>query len=249
MKRLVSLLFYFFAAYAHGGQPGIWAAIERLEYKLAALRAEMLQLPKPIYYTAGPGIEINGNVIQAKATAATHTHTIGELYHGGIIFYLDESGQHGLIASQKDTGPGIQWRNGVSGNKVTNAKGNALGAGEMNTRLIIAAQTVDDQKGQFAALMASLYQIEEDGLTSCDMMTSPEENVCYGGWYLPSAYELKLLYAALHETGLASFSPAFYWSSTEANVSEAWLINFANGERLVSSKSNTIGQVRPINRF
>ena len=48
-------------------------------------------------------------------------------------------GEHGLVADTADISTGIQWYNGVK--KVTNATGDGVGSGEMNTMLIIAQQT------------------------------------------------------------------------------------------------------------
>jgi hypothetical protein len=196
-------------------------------------------------YTAGEGISIEGDVIKVSK----QTHQIGEDYRGGIVFYVDESGQHGLIASKIDVNEqGIQWRNGAAGNKVTNARGDGIGAGETNTRLIIAQQTIDNQNGLFAALLASNFQVLGDGITPCKTPIAAGD-VCYGGWYLPSAFELQLLHKNLHQNNLSSFAPEFYWSSTEASVANAWLINFSSGAISSSSKSNTIGRVRAISRF
>lgn len=199
----------------------------------------------PGIYAAGDGITIEGDVIKVTK----QTHQLGEEYRGGLVFYMDESGQHGLIASKIDVNEqGIQWRNGAAGNKVTNARGDGIGAGETNTRLIIAQQTIDNQNGLFAALLASNFQVLDDGVTPCKTPIAAGR-VCYGGWYLPSAFELQLLHKNLHQNNLSSFAPEFYWSSTEAGVASAWLINFSSGEISASSKSNTIGRVRAISRF
>lgn len=199
----------------------------------------------PGHYTAGEGIAIEDDVIKSTQS----THQIGEQYRGGIVFYVDDSGQHGLIASKMDVPEqGIQWRNGSAGNKVTNARADGIGAGETNSRLIIAQQTVDDQKGTFAALVATQFQVLADGITPCKTPID-HDTLCYSGWYLPSAFELQLLHTNLHEANLSSFAPEFYWSSTESSVANAWLINFSNGEVTASSKSNTIGRVRPITHF
>lgn len=178
-------------------------------------------------------------------------HTIGESYHGGIIFWLDKNGHHGLVASKKDIGmrEGIQWRNGNSGSKVTNARGNGIGAGESNTRLIIAQQTIDQQTGNFAALIAANYHVMEDGKTPCPNHVSVESDICFGGWYLPSLYELELLRKNLGVKELASFTPDYYWSSTESSASTAFMESFPQGEVIESNKSNTMGQVRAIARF
>jgi hypothetical protein len=200
---------------------------------------------EPGIYTAGEGITIEGDVIKVTK----QTHQIGEEYRGGLVFYVDESGQHGLIASKIDVNEeGIQWRNGAAGNKVTNARGDGIGAGETNTRLIIAQQTIDNQNGFFAALLAANFQVLDDGKTPCKTPIA-SGSFCYGGWYLPSAFELQLLHKNLHQNNLSCFAPEFYWSSTEASVSNAWLINFSSGEISASSKSNTIGRVRAISRF
>ena len=176
-------------------------------------------------------------------------HHIGQEYRGGLVFYVDESGEHGLIASKIDVnGAGVQWRNGTAGNKITNAKGDGIGAGETNTRLIISQQTVDNQNGTFAALLAANFKIQSDGVTPCKTPVSLGL-LCYGGWYLPSAYELQLLHNNLHLANVSSFAPEFYWSSTEASVSSAWLQNFSTGEITAESKANTIGRVRVISRF
>lgn len=186
------------------------------------------------------------NVLKSKQMVR---HRVGEAYHGGIIFYVDETGQHGLIASRIDASEqGVQWRNGESGNKVTNARSDGIGSGENNTRLIISQQTVYDTKGNFAALQASKFQVMDDGITPCKTPIALE-HICYGGWYLPSAYELQLMHQSLHQNNLSSFALEYYWTSTESSVSNAWLINFSTGEITANSKSNTLGRVRPISRF
>ncbi|HEM0351356.1 TPA: DUF1566 domain-containing protein [Legionella pneumophila] len=260
MKKLFALIpLLFSAATFANDSDNIWYNIQvlynftselrqltqSLRADLTSLQAKVDALPKPIHYSAGDGIEINGSVIQAKVAR----HFIGEEYRGGIVFYVDESGQHGLIASKRDAlDKGISWRNGDSGNKITNAQGDGIGAGETNTRLIIAQQTADNQQGNFAALVAANFKVLGDGVTPCKTPVTPDA-VCYGDWYLPSAYELQLLYQNLQGNNLSSFAPEFYWSSTEAGVSKAWLVNFSSGEVGVSGKSSTIGKIRPIKQY
>jgi hypothetical protein len=199
----------------------------------------------PGTYVPGNGIEINGDTIAIKPK-----HQIGEMVHGGIVFWLDDTGDHGLVVSKTDVneGRGLQWRNGDSGNKTTNAKGDGLFAGEGNTQIIIAQQTIDQQAGSFAALLAHNYRVSADGETPCKTPISVN-TVCFGGWYLPSAYELTLVRSTIGQQGLASFAPDYYWSSTEATSSTAWMLNFATGETVANPKSSTLGQIRAISRF
>lgn len=166
-----------------------------------------------------------------------------DIYQGGIVFYVDESKQHGLVASLKDLNeePGIAWRNGEGGDRMTNAKARGLYGGETNTRLIVAGQTIDDQQGQFAALLASSLQVGADGLRPCiDLMTV--ESICYSGWYLPSIYELFLMQSQLHLSG------GLYWSSTEVNEAEALSMDFETGD-IRSGEKSMLFKVRAIHAF
>lgn len=176
------------------------------------------------------------------------THRIGELFQGGLIFYVDASRQHGLMTSLIDLVPeGIEWRNGEGGDRTVNAQAKGLGAGENNTRLIISQQTIDQQEGLFAALIAANYQISADGVSPCPAnmtVTLP----CFGGWYLPSVYELVLLHTNLKHLGLGQLTDTVYWSSTENNTTQAWLVDFSSGEPRISDKSMP-AQVRAIHAF
>ena len=57
-------------------------------------------------YTAGTGIDITNNVISASGTCGL---SIGDTYAGGIIFFLDGSGCHGLVAKATDEPGTYQW--------------------------------------------------------------------------------------------------------------------------------------------
>ena len=175
-------------------------------------------------------------------------HFIGESYQGGMIFWVDDTGIHGLIAAKHDAndGVGLQWKNGESGEKIVNARGVGIGSGQSNTRLIIAQQTIDYQPGNFAALAAANFSVLADGTTPCANQAD-QSHICYGDWYLPSIYELDLMYRNLGEKG--HFSPTTYWSSTEYGVSEAWLEAFQTGMQSLSDKSNASALVRAIRAF
>lgn len=135
---------------------------------------------------------------------ASVTHYVGEVYGGGIVFYVYDNGQHGLIASTSDQAVNIRWNAGTNTNTIALADG--LGAGKKNTATIIASQGYGD--GQtYAARACNEYSVTSGGIT-------------YGDWYLPSKYELNLLRDAKNVVG--NFYGFFYWSSTEINQSTAW---------------------------
>ena len=163
-------------------------------------------------YTAGTGIDITNNVISASGASGTCGLSIGDTYQGGIIFYLDATGCHGLIAAPSDQSTGIQWYNGSY--SVTNAVRDGIGAGEFNTERIIANQAT----GAYAAQICANYQGSN-----------------YGDWYLPSKHELNLMYQnigqgnALGLGNVGGFANSGYWSSTEYDNFDAWLQDFASG--------------------
>lgn len=162
---------------------------------------------------------------------ATTTHTIGESYQGGIIFWLDATGQHGLIAATTDQSTGIQWYNGTF--RYTGTTGDGLYAGAMNTAMIVATQMADNQTGNFAAKVCADYSVTVGGVT-------------YGDWYLPSIYELNLL--LLQKAVVGGFANANYWGSTEFNNLYAFGLHFNNGFQFAYDKSSP-HRVRAVRAF
>jgi len=129
---------------------------------------------------------------------------IGQSYQGGIIVYLDSTGQHGLIVATADQSEGIQWYNGSY--MVTGATGTAIGTGLTNTNTIIAAQG----SGSYAASIARDYN-----------------GGGYTDWYLPSKDELNQLY--VNRAVIGGLTEYYYWSSTEYDVFYAWSQYFYDG--------------------
>lgn len=173
------------------------------------------------------------------------THSIGESYLGGIVFYVDATKQHGFVVSQNDLGV-FEWRNGEAGDRVTNARGIGIGAGETNSRLIVSEQTMDDQQGIFAAKTANDYSIRQDGSLCTHQPIS--QNPCISGWFLPSLEELELIFHNLSPLGLGHFQQAQYWSSTEGSALKAWSWDMSNHQAVSNYKDAQLG-VLAIHRF
>jgi hypothetical protein len=160
----------------------------------------------------------------AWAPSASIAHYIGESYGGGIVFYVYDNGQHGLIAATADQGINIQWYNGT--NILCNAvRNDGISTGPINTDSIIAKQGA----GNYAAAICATYL-----------------GGGFGDWHLPSKYELNLLY--LQKTAVGGFSSFFYWSSSEVDYVIAWGQNFGSGSQLTGSKS-TMADVRAVRAF
>lgn len=198
--------------------------------------------------TTNLGSEINKLVNQMNSQRIPF-HQVGEHYQGGIIFFVDESRHHGLIAALHDANneEGMQWQNGDSGEKIVNARANGMRAGESNTRLIISQQTIDYQEGNFAALAASNYSVLADGNSPCAFLVN-SSMICYGDWYLPSIYELTLLQHAFLSLGLDDLKQGSYWSSSEHDTTQAWLFDGETSTPQLSNKS-THARVRAIHAF
>jgi hypothetical protein len=164
----------------------------------------------------------------AEFLTGTFPIAVGQTYQGGIIFWLDASGQHGLIIAETDQAS-IVWSNGTS--RLTGAQGGGLYSGAMNTAIITAAQMADNQTGDFAAKICADY-------------VPVTEALAYGDWYLPSVYELMLL--SLSKDKIDGLS-AKYWSSTEDSNSNAWYFDFDLGPKSIA-KNTSLG-VRAIRAF
>jgi hypothetical protein len=167
-----------------------------------------------IYNTSTNALEFwNGTAWISTASAVPTTHSIGESYGGGIVFYVYDNGQHGLIASTADQSTGIRGFGGTY--TYTRARADGVGAGLKNTAIIIANQGAVDG-APFAATVCNEYSITVGGVT-------------YGDWYLPSKYELNLLY--LQKVVVGGFVNNNYWSSSETDTNTAWNQYFNNGHQ------------------
>jgi hypothetical protein len=152
---------------------------------------------------------------------------VGEEYAGGIVFYVDAKGQHGLVAALSDQSTSAEW--GCSGTPMTHAFGTKRGCGEANT-----ASIVDKDSCATAGIAARL----------CDELVLNG----YSDWFLPSQDELDLMYDNLKATGLGGFGNANYWSSSSVSSTTARSQNFSNGTQNSSAKTSSF-RVRAIRRF
>ncbi len=169
---------------------------------------------------------------------------IGDTVQNGIVFYVDDSRQHGMICTLTDLG------NAPWDTTLFNAKNYELynppfigntdtifGAGEANTSIII--NRIGDV--YYAASLCRNYN--GNG---------------YNNWSLPSKAELNLMYTNLQLAGLGNFTTlnpfcsecgVFYWSSSEIDYRTAWCQRFDTGEQVDNAWKNNQMFVRAVHSF
>jgi len=190
--------------------------------------SQLLSVPYALYAKTAGNVSTNILANLEARIAALEAFTssllyVGMPYKGGVIAYIDSTGQHGLIAAPSDQSTGIQWYNGSY--ITTSATGTTIGTGQSNTTAIIAAQGA----GSYAAKLCE------------DLVLNG-----YNDWFLPSKDELNMLYQ--NKDLIGGFSSDVYWSSSDYYHDYAWYQFFNSGIPYYTTKDNTY-RVRAVRYF
>lgn len=161
----------------------------------------------------------------------TFGYSVGDTALGGVIFYVDTTGWHGLVAAPADQGT-MAWTPG--GQTDCNASYDGLYYGIWNTDNIVFQY---QQSGTYAAY--SCYAKSLGGYTD---------------WYLPAKYELNLLFEQRSVVG--GFANDVYWSSTDNSEwpeEQVWAQYFydggyGNGHQFMGSQGQSF-RVRAVRAF
>lgn len=176
----------------------------------------------------------NLNVVRLPdGILAYRKYEIGDFAQGGIVFYVDESGEHGLVCDTVDISTGIVW--GQLDNFVTGT-GEGKFSGEMNTILMLAAGA-------------------EPAARLCSKLVRGD----YGDWFLPSITELECMNdnrtvinsTAISNGGAALLENNFYWSSNEDPINQirALALIFGSPGAVASPNKDTLRRVRAVRAF
>jgi hypothetical protein len=157
--------------------------------------------------TQGQVLTFSGGV-PVWADPPTTNLQIGGAHAGGIIFYLDASGEHGLVAAMSDQSSATVW--GCFGTLIGGTS-SSVGSGQANTTAILN----ECSNPGIAARICADYSVTVGGIV-------------YADWFLPSKDELNLMY--VNQNALGGFDSYSYWSSTEnSNAFVAWGQYFVTG--------------------
>lgn len=151
-------------------------------------------VPNTTYYIRSYIINANGTFYGEQQTFTTLEPSglyIGKKYAGGIIFYLDATGNHGMVCAESDQGS-APW--GCRGAVINTSTDFASGAA--NT----------------AAIIEGCNELNTAAFLCDDLILNS-----YSDWYLPSSDELGLMLDNLYVNGIGNFNDSsnYYWSSSE----------------------------------
>ena len=129
---------------------------------------------------------------------------IGDVYGGGIVFYIDGTGQHGLIAALENLEERFEW--GCIGVSIQEPYNIVIGTGLQNTLDIVT----ECSESPIAASEALAY-----------------ESGGYSDWYLPSKLEFAEMWNTIGPGSVGGDIGGFgsfcrYWTSSEHTDNYAW---------------------------
>ena len=189
-----------------------------------------------IYQTDGTvGFYYYNGSSWAEVAATSATYSIGDVVNGGVVFWIDSTGQHGLVVAFSDVATSVEW-----GCHLTNLPN---------------VPNVPDNGGTPSGLGAEIgdgFNNTNNILKDCPTAPAALAARSYGpDWFLPSINELNQMY--INKTtlegvsGFTAFS-IYNWSSTERGSYNAWGQLFNDGTQGDANKDGTLN-VRAVRAF
>ncbi|OAD92046.1 hypothetical protein A7A78_09875 [Aequorivita soesokkakensis] len=158
----------------------------------------MISIPKPIIKSILFGLLIISyscskdpeNIVEIEEADTNDCFKIGDEFQGGIVFYIDATNEHGLIAATEDQSSGAIWGCPETTDPIANQRD--IGFGNANTN----------------AIVNNCAEVNTSAKICSELILNG-----YDDWFLPTVHELELLY---HNRNLVGgFSSTNYSSSSE----------------------------------
>jgi len=150
------------------------------------------------------------------ASSSNGAHAIGDVYGGGIVFFVWDGGMHGLIGANTELNGGnpVQWGGG-NGTYVGTTSFDGILGGKLNTSRImnvIPAPTggSGSVSGYYSAAYYAATYFNNEVKVNGDLVTPS-----FSDWYLPNAYELILFANQKSYFPNCNFDSHDHWTSSE----------------------------------
>ena len=190
---------------------------------------QMMSVPYALYAeevnvrvsVTGDSLFIGNQVSIVPGVSAANYPQIGEYFEGGIVFYIDETGRHGLVYDTLELST-ASWGCLGNSNIVSNT---TLGSGLENSLNIV-------QNCMFPDIAAALC--------------FNSNNAGFSDWYLPSIDELNTI--SLNVVNNNFKTDGYYWSSSGLGGMNAYRYYFPSSSIGINNK-NVFNYVRAIRSF
>lgn len=164
-----------------------------------------------------------------KKDKPTEPPKVGDAYQGGYVFYLDATGQHGMIMATAETERALPW--GCQGTLVDIGGNivNGLGWGAYCTSRMVYKCSEVNAAGRYC------FDLESGG---------------YKDWFLPNINEWLLAYKELGtNTAVNLKTNVHYWIAYEADANRGAYCISSNASGAVFETKNVLNLVRAVRSF
>lgn len=155
---------------------------------------------------------------------------VGQTYQGGIVAYVDGTGEHGLIVANQD----------IQGSSIWGCQGLLIGTSTSYGQGLINTQKIINACPDINIAARKCSDLIQGG---------------YDDWFLPTLDEIQWMYDNLHKKGKGNFKQGIYTCSSEANADPIWgpainmvRFDFTNGSTAYTPKGGA-WNVRPCRYF
>ena len=216
--------------------------------RMTSIQRNAIVLPAKgliVFNTTLNSLQINqgdattANWVSLSSGATSPTYSIGDVINDGVVFWLDSTGQHGLVAAFTDVATDVKW--GCGGTDDTGGTDLPNVSNVPNNEFNPAGSGAEIGDG---------FNNTNDILNDCPTAPAALAARSLGAqWFLPSAKELNQMYINKEVlqavSGFTVFSTV-YWSSTENDSQNAWEQFFDYGEQddVLKSLQNSVRAVR-----